>query len=88
MCCSWMRSGRFVSAIEMGGSGSLSRMPTSEESRYGAPNFVVGTGVGQRPVDWVERLRGGVATNWVCQGSFARKASISRMTSASFDLKT
>ena len=44
-----MGSKRFVSAIEMGGSGSLSRMHPSEESRYGAPNFVEGTGVDQPP---------------------------------------
>ena len=44
-----MGSKRFVSAIEMGGSGSLSRMPTSGESRYGAPNFVVGTDGGHLP---------------------------------------
>ena len=41
-----MGSKRFVSAIEMGGSDSLSQMPTSGESRYGAPNFVEGTGGG------------------------------------------
>ena len=41
-------SKRFVSALEMG-SGSLARMPTSSESRYGAPNFVEGTGVGHPP---------------------------------------